>query len=324
MALIAACAVAAFIAIRRRRDWSSLVAPLLAPVGFVAFQLFLAAHTGESWAWFRVQREAWREGTSFGATAVSNTVSFLTHPLASPTDALTAASLACPRTRAVVPVAQAPALADGRLRRRGHRADAAAGDGHRPAPLPVHGVPALHQRRRHGGRARDRAIWDLVLVGCGAGLTGLDRPVRRVRCDPVTAAAPCLSVVVPCFNEAATIAELSTAVLDSPWTAEIVVVDDGSTDGTARCSTGIDDPRVRVIRHERNRGKGAALRTGFAAPTAEYVIVQDADLEYDPAEYGAILEPLEAGQADVVFGSRFLSGRPHRVLYFWHSLGNRR
>ena len=78
-----------------------------------------------------------------------------------------------------------------------------------------------------------------------------------------------------------------------------------------------------MLLHERNAGKGAALRTGFAAATAEYVIVQDADLEYDPAEYATMLEPLESGLADVVFGSRFLSGRPHRVLYFWHSLGNR-
>jgi Dolichyl-phosphate-mannose-protein mannosyltransferase len=93
VALVAACAVAAGIAIYRRRDWLSLVAPLLAPIGFVSFQLFLAGHTGESWPWFRVQREAWREGTSFGATAISNTLSFVGHPLASPTDALTAASL---------------------------------------------------------------------------------------------------------------------------------------------------------------------------------------------------------------------------------------
>lgn len=94
LALVAACAVASLLAIRARRDWRSLVAPVLSPLGFVAFQLFLAHHTDESWAWFRVQREAWREGTSFGATAISNTFSFLTHPLASPTDALTVASIA--------------------------------------------------------------------------------------------------------------------------------------------------------------------------------------------------------------------------------------
>jgi glycosyltransferase involved in cell wall biosynthesis len=133
----------------------------------------------------------------------------------------------------------------------------------------------------------------------------------------------CLSVVVPCYDEQATVAALIERVLASPWTAEVVVVDDGSRDGTVAALDTVDDGRVRVIRHDVNRGKGAALRTGFAAASAEYVIVQDADLEYDPGEYGTVLEPLERGQADVVFGSRFLSGRPHRVLYFWHSLGNR-
>jgi len=134
---------------------------------------------------------------------------------------------------------------------------------------------------------------------------------------------PCLSVVVPAYNEAATVEALLARVLASPWTAEVIVVDDGSTDGTAGVLDALDDERVRVIHHDRNQGKGAALRTGFAAARADYVIVQDADLEYDPAEFGVVLEPLEAGRADVVFGSRFLSGRPHRVLYFWHSLGNR-
>ena len=134
---------------------------------------------------------------------------------------------------------------------------------------------------------------------------------------------PCLSVVVPCFNERATVLEVVDKVLASPWVAEVVLVDDGSTDGTRELLAKLDDPRLQVLLHERNRGKGAALRTGFAAATADYVIVQDADLEYDPSEYDVMLEPLERGVADVVFGSRFLSGRPHRVLYFWHSLGNR-
>ena len=133
----------------------------------------------------------------------------------------------------------------------------------------------------------------------------------------------CLSVVVPCFNERETVEEAVARVLASPWVAEALVVDDGSTDGTAEVLAKLEDPRLRLLVHERNAGKGAALRTGFAEATAEYVIVQDADLEYDPAEYGTMLEPLEAGLADVVFGSRFLSGRPHRVLYYWHSLGNR-
>lgn len=133
----------------------------------------------------------------------------------------------------------------------------------------------------------------------------------------------CLSVVIPCYNEASTVLTLIDRVLDSPWAAEVIVVDDGSTDDTAARLAEITDRRVRVISHEVNRGKGAALRTGFATATADYVVVQDADLEYDPAEYGELLGPLEAGLADVVYGSRFVSSRPHRVLYFWHSLGNR-
>jgi len=130
-------------------------------------------------------------------------------------------------------------------------------------------------------------------------------------------------VVVPCFNEEATVAELLRRVLASPWVAEVVAVDDGSSDRTLDILRSVDDPRMRVVAHERNSGKGAALRTGFGAVTADYVIVQDADLEYDPAEYGVVVEPLITHDADVVFGSRFLSGRPHRVLYFWHSVGNK-
>ena len=133
----------------------------------------------------------------------------------------------------------------------------------------------------------------------------------------------CLSVVVPCFNEQGTVLTLLDRVLESPWVAEVVVVDDGSTDGTRELLAKVDDPMVRVVLHDVNRGKGAALRTGFAHATADYVVVQDADLEYDPAEYASLLEPLEGDLADVVYGSRFLGGRPHRVLYFWHSLGNR-
>jgi glycosyltransferase involved in cell wall biosynthesis len=134
---------------------------------------------------------------------------------------------------------------------------------------------------------------------------------------------PCLSVVVPCFNEEATIATLVEQVLASPWVAEVVVVDDGSSDRSRDILTTLTDPRVTVVLHEQNRGKGAALRTGFSRATADFVVVQDADLEYDPSEYGVLLEPLLDDRADVVFGSRFLSGRPHRVLYFWHSMGNR-
>ncbi|MEY3681420.1 MAG: hypothetical protein RL547_2033 [Actinomycetota bacterium] len=128
---------------------------------------------------------------------------------------------------------------------------------------------------------------------------------------------------MPCFNEESTIATLVAQVLASPWVAQVVVVDDGSSDRSREILAGLTDPRVTVVLHERNRGKGAALRTGFSRATADFVVVQDADLEYDPSEYGVLLEPLLDDRADVVFGSRFLSGRPHRVLYFWHSMGNR-
>ncbi|CAB4625015.1 MAG: glycosyltransferase [Actinobacteria bacterium] len=134
---------------------------------------------------------------------------------------------------------------------------------------------------------------------------------------------PCLSVIIPCYNEEGTIASLIAMVQLSPWVQEIIVVDDGSQDKSREILEAISDPQVRVIMHTVNQGKGAALRTGFSHATAEFVIVQDADLEYDPSEYPLVLEPLLDDRADVVFGSRFLSGRPHRVLYFWHSLGNR-
>ena len=133
----------------------------------------------------------------------------------------------------------------------------------------------------------------------------------------------CLSVVMPCFNEEATIEAVVTAVLASPYTGELIVVDDASTDGTRAILAGLDDPRVVVALQPENRGKGAAIREGFARATRPVVIVQDADLEYDPAEYEQVISPILDGKADVVFGSRFLSGRPHRVLYFWHYLGNK-
>ena len=134
---------------------------------------------------------------------------------------------------------------------------------------------------------------------------------------------PCLSVVIPCYNEESTIQALVALVLKSPWVAEVIIVDDGSKDRSREILAAMTDPKVHVVLHDVNQGKGAALRTGFAHATADFVIVQDADLEYDPSEYRLVLEPLLDDRADVVFGSRFLSGRPHRVLYFWHSLGNR-
>ncbi len=134
---------------------------------------------------------------------------------------------------------------------------------------------------------------------------------------------PCLSVVTPCFNEAETIKVVIEQVLASPYTRELIVVDDGSTDGTLDIARGFTDPRVKVVAQGVNRGKGAALRRGFAEATSDYVIVQDADLEDDPREYGLMLGPLLEGKADVVYGSRFHSSQPHRVLYFWHSVGNK-
>ena len=136
-----------------------------------------------------------------------------------------------------------------------------------------------------------------------------------------------LSIVIPCFNEAKTIRTIVDAVRAAPVAGlekEIIVVDDCSSDGTREVLRGEIVPLVaRVLYHERNQGKGAALRTGFAAATGDLVIVQDADLEYDPSEYGDLLAPLLDDKADVVYGSRFLGGRPHRVLYFWHSVGNK-
>jgi len=134
---------------------------------------------------------------------------------------------------------------------------------------------------------------------------------------------PCLSVVMPCFDEVSTIRTITDVVLASPLVGELIIVDDGSTDGTRALLLDFDDPRVRVILHERNEGKGAALRTAFAAATMPFVIVQDADLEYDPADYPLMIGPLLEGKADVVYGSRFLGGRPHRVLYYWHYVGNK-
>ncbi len=135
---------------------------------------------------------------------------------------------------------------------------------------------------------------------------------------------PCLSVVMPVYNEAATVAEVVRIVLMQRPVQQLVVVDDASTDGTwQNLQTVVNgNPRVKLVRHERNQGKGAALRTGFALATAFVVMVQDADLEYDPKEYYRLLIPILTGRADVVFGSRFLGAGVHRVLYYWHSLGN--
>ncbi|MGH9156660.1 MAG: glycosyltransferase [Acidimicrobiales bacterium] len=133
----------------------------------------------------------------------------------------------------------------------------------------------------------------------------------------------CLSVVIPCYNEAATLATAVARVLASPYTSQVVIVDDASTDDTLRIARAVEDPRVEVLTSPVNCGKGAAVRRGFAHCRAPFVIVQDADLEYDPQDFEAVLAPLLADKADVVFGSRFHNAKPHRVLYFWHALGNR-
>ena len=149
---------------------------------------------------------------------------------------------------------------------------------------------------------------------------------------PHTAAKPAsipstlsVAVIIPAFNEVLTIQVVLDKVLAQACVAEIIVIDDFSQDGTweviSQCAK--SNPRIQTIRHSSNRGKGAALRSGFALVSAPLVLIQDADLEYDPECYERLIAPILRDQADVVFGSRFLSEGPHRVLYFWHSLGNR-
>lgn len=137
--------------------------------------------------------------------------------------------------------------------------------------------------------------------------------------------APTLTVVIPVYNEEGTVEQLVERVQAVDIDKELVLVNDCSSDGTATVLAHIEQnwDNVRVFTHERNQGKGAALRTGFQQAQGDIVIIQDADLEYDPAEYPRLLKPILAGDADVVYGSRFAGGEVHRVLYFWHSMGNR-
>ena len=134
-----------------------------------------------------------------------------------------------------------------------------------------------------------------------------------------------ISVVIPCYNEEATIRTIVDRVKGSGVNLhEIIIVNDCSSDGTSAALEELkDDPLLNIYNHAKNQGKGAALRTGFQHVSGDVIIIQDADLEYDPSEYSLLLEPILSGEADVVFGSRFMGGGPHRVVYFWHMVGNR-
>ena len=131
-----------------------------------------------------------------------------------------------------------------------------------------------------------------------------------------------LSVIIPVYNEAGTILEVVKRVQETPYDKEIIVVDDCSTDGTVEVLKRIQEDGIIVLFHKFNQGKGASIRTAMTRITGDFVIIQDADLEYNPSEYPRLLTPLLEGKADVVYGSRFFGG-PHRVLFFWHALGNR-
>ena len=133
-----------------------------------------------------------------------------------------------------------------------------------------------------------------------------------------------LSIIIPCFNERPTIIQLIEAVRQSPVISkQLVIVDDGSTDGSRELLASLTQSSdLKILFHSQNMGKGAALRTGFAAADGDICIVQDADLEYDPQEFPLVIQPILDGKADVVYGSRFQGGRPHRVVYFWHRVGN--
>ena len=131
-----------------------------------------------------------------------------------------------------------------------------------------------------------------------------------------------LSILIPVYNEVKTVRQTIERVQATPYEKEIIIVDDGSMDGTREVLQRLDQD-IKVLFHETNRGKGAAIQTALQHATGDILLIQDADMEYDPSDYAQLLEPIQSGKADVVFGSRFLGGGAHRVLYFWHSLGNR-
>ncbi len=135
-----------------------------------------------------------------------------------------------------------------------------------------------------------------------------------------------LSIIIPAYNEIHTIGEILQKVFETPYDKEIIIVDDGSKDGTREYLTRLKekekDKNIKIIFHEKNMGKGASIRTGISAATGDIILIQDADLEYDPREYPKLLAPIIEGKADVVYGSRFMGG-PHRVLFFWHYVGNK-
>ena len=141
----------------------------------------------------------------------------------------------------------------------------------------------------------------------------------------VTTAFPCASVIMPVYNESRTVAAVVSIVLRQPCVQELIIVDDCSKDGSWEILSQLAkaEPRMKIYRHDVNQGKGAALRTGISEATARLVLIQDADLEYDPADYERLIGPILSGKADVVFGSRFSGAGAHRVLYFWHSVGNK-
>lgn len=143
--------------------------------------------------------------------------------------------------------------------------------------------------------------------------------------DTTISPKECLSIVMPVYNERATVASVVRAVLEQPEVGELIIVNDASRDGSGEELERVKatDPRIKVFHHEVNQGKGAALQTAISHATRDVVLIQDADLEYDPAEYPLLLGPILKGKADAVFGSRFIGSQEHRVLYFWHSVGNR-